>query len=599
MTFTEAAAEVLRLIGKPLHYKEITDIAIEKNLLSHVGKSPEVTMGARLAATLKKDASDNPLVGIKPGVFALREWEDRAVGVGLDAKKGTRRGTRDGATAEQDRGGAATDDDAREPPADEDGGEAPLERGPDDTPSEVRRPLPRAADSADDDEPILASPEATEATETTESGDDEEELLVAASPEYAVDEESTDVLFEDGIEEDTFPGDAARVARDERTPVNRLPSAASEGAAHASAPKAHAWTSPDAGSEDDDVEVEAAEDAEDEEPRGPDETMRAEAAAGAAEMFDEEEDDDQPILGTADDRPAAPGAEPADGRRRRRRRRRGRTNGEITPSTGGLPSYTATPAFEGRRDNRDVGRGEHDRRDVREPREPAGEGGFRPQLIELTGGDGHALDDLAGREMSDAVAVILSTFDRNAGAVSLPSRSRRLRSDGQARGGRPARAVSGRRRSPHRQREADFCWTAPALSARRRSRCADRLAALRRFARLEQEALAAVDWYRARVPRLHSKARGASRARVRGDCRARARAAGDRADSGTASPGCLPVAKHVFRVCFVPPPTGSNLPSSYAATDARSAASASPTCEARFTTMAQPLSAGFSLQARP
>ena len=52
MTFTDAAAEVLRLVGKPLHYKEITDIAIEKNLLSHVGKSPEVTMGARLAATL-------------------------------------------------------------------------------------------------------------------------------------------------------------------------------------------------------------------------------------------------------------------------------------------------------------------------------------------------------------------------------------------------------------------------------------------------------------------------------------------------------------------------------------------------------------------
>ena len=46
----DAAAEVLRLVGRPLHYKEITDIAIEKNLLSHVGKSPEVTMGARLAA---------------------------------------------------------------------------------------------------------------------------------------------------------------------------------------------------------------------------------------------------------------------------------------------------------------------------------------------------------------------------------------------------------------------------------------------------------------------------------------------------------------------------------------------------------------------
>src|SRR5215813_14431684 len=77
MTFTEAAAEVLRLAGKPLHYKEITELAIEKNLLSHVGKSPEVTMGARLAALLKKEDKENPIVRVKPGVFALREWEGK------------------------------------------------------------------------------------------------------------------------------------------------------------------------------------------------------------------------------------------------------------------------------------------------------------------------------------------------------------------------------------------------------------------------------------------------------------------------------------------------------------------------------------------
>src|SRR5689334_1743999 len=77
MTFTEAAAEVLRMAGKPLHYKEITELAIEKNLLSHVGKSPEVTMGARLAALLKKEDKDNPIVRVKPGVFALREWDGK------------------------------------------------------------------------------------------------------------------------------------------------------------------------------------------------------------------------------------------------------------------------------------------------------------------------------------------------------------------------------------------------------------------------------------------------------------------------------------------------------------------------------------------
>jgi hypothetical protein len=77
MTFTEAAAEVLRLAGKPMHYKEITELAIEKNLLSHVGKSPEVTMGARLAALLKKEDKTNPIVRVKPGVFALRDWDEK------------------------------------------------------------------------------------------------------------------------------------------------------------------------------------------------------------------------------------------------------------------------------------------------------------------------------------------------------------------------------------------------------------------------------------------------------------------------------------------------------------------------------------------
>src|SRR6476619_4358755 len=93
MTFTEAAAEVLRLAGKPLHYKEITELAIEKNLLSHVGKSPEVTMGARLAALLKKEDKTQSIVRVKPGVFALREW---------DEKKGRKKGAKDEPVAVED-----------------------------------------------------------------------------------------------------------------------------------------------------------------------------------------------------------------------------------------------------------------------------------------------------------------------------------------------------------------------------------------------------------------------------------------------------------------------------------------------------------------
>ncbi|MCC7539473.1 MAG: winged helix-turn-helix domain-containing protein, partial [Deltaproteobacteria bacterium] len=79
MTFTEAAAEVLRLAGRALHYKKITELAIEKNLLSHVGKTPDVTMGSRLATLVKKDRGDAPIVRVKSGYFALREWGEAAL----------------------------------------------------------------------------------------------------------------------------------------------------------------------------------------------------------------------------------------------------------------------------------------------------------------------------------------------------------------------------------------------------------------------------------------------------------------------------------------------------------------------------------------
>src|ERR1700739_721046 len=77
MTFIEAAAEVLRKAGKPLHYKEITELAIAQNLLSHVGKTPEVTMSHRLTSAGKKDDKEVPIVKAKPGIFALREWDGK------------------------------------------------------------------------------------------------------------------------------------------------------------------------------------------------------------------------------------------------------------------------------------------------------------------------------------------------------------------------------------------------------------------------------------------------------------------------------------------------------------------------------------------
>jgi hypothetical protein len=174
MTFTEAAAEVLRIAGKPLHYKEITELAIEKNLLSHVGKSPEVTMGARLAALLKKEDKENPIVRVKPGVFALREW---------DGKKGRGRKAAEAEAAPDDGSDEAEGEgvnaleleralnpEAHEPPDEDD--DEPIEVSGEDA---LRADLAASGaemfgDEEDDDEPIFGGPASEDAPRANGQG---------------------------------------------------------------------------------------------------------------------------------------------------------------------------------------------------------------------------------------------------------------------------------------------------------------------------------------------------------------------------------------------------------------------------------------------
>lgn len=330
MTFTEAAAQVLRLVGKPLHYKEITDVAIEKNLLSHVGKSPEVTMGARLAALVKKGDKENPLVRIKPGVFALREWDPAMIEKGL----------------------------ADRTPA--------LER--------------------------LAAQGYT--------GEPEVDTADEAPSEASSSPHASHVTFDD--EEGT--------------------------------------STPDEG-----------------------ERSRAELAAHATELFASEDDDDVPIFGAEVE--AAPAAQ-ADGaagdgsRRRRRRRGRGRPGDE----RGGddLPSYTVSDApavlpaeltqeLEARsgangeprperirpRDQERTDRGPERDRGEREVRGERGDRGAdrdrgrrdredrgpRVERVERVASNDGPMDDLAGKDLADAVESLLLGFDRGRGPVTAQTLS--------------------------------------------------------------------------------------------------------------------------------------------------------------------------------
>src|SRR5690606_18757608 len=179
MTFTEAAVQVLRLVGKPLHYKEITDVAIEKDLLSHVGKSPEVTMGARLAAIVKKDPKETQLVRIKPGVFALAEWDSEVVEKGLaDRTPALKR------IEQREKQGLVALAEA-EPEPDQESAE-----GSEGEPVEEGEPAPATAEVMDDDE--IARAELTAAaTELFEAEDDDDEPIFgrADDDEDVIDEE--------------------------------------------------------------------------------------------------------------------------------------------------------------------------------------------------------------------------------------------------------------------------------------------------------------------------------------------------------------------------------------------------------------------------
>ncbi len=74
MTFFEAAVEVLRRTGRPLHFKKITEVAVRDNLLSHVGKAPGDTMSSRLTQEIKRQGK-SVIVETRPGVYTIREGE--------------------------------------------------------------------------------------------------------------------------------------------------------------------------------------------------------------------------------------------------------------------------------------------------------------------------------------------------------------------------------------------------------------------------------------------------------------------------------------------------------------------------------------------
>ena len=71
MDFKAAAREVLDEVGHPLHYSDITEMALEAGYLDSAGLTPQNTMRARLSVDVR-DNPDTLFVQTAPGVYALK-----------------------------------------------------------------------------------------------------------------------------------------------------------------------------------------------------------------------------------------------------------------------------------------------------------------------------------------------------------------------------------------------------------------------------------------------------------------------------------------------------------------------------------------------
>jgi hypothetical protein len=69
--FKTAARKVLEEVGHPLHYTDITEIALNSGYLQSAGQTPQNTMRARLSVDVR-DNPDTLFTQTAPGVYGLK-----------------------------------------------------------------------------------------------------------------------------------------------------------------------------------------------------------------------------------------------------------------------------------------------------------------------------------------------------------------------------------------------------------------------------------------------------------------------------------------------------------------------------------------------
>lgn len=70
-TFKQSAIEVLKKAGKPLHYTEITRLALESGILETEGATPESSMSSQLIIDIRNKGEGSDFIKTAPGTFAI------------------------------------------------------------------------------------------------------------------------------------------------------------------------------------------------------------------------------------------------------------------------------------------------------------------------------------------------------------------------------------------------------------------------------------------------------------------------------------------------------------------------------------------------
>lgn len=70
-TFKTAAIKILQQEGKPLHFKDITRLALERGILVTQGATPELSMNAQISVDIKKNGKGSAFIRTAPSTYTL------------------------------------------------------------------------------------------------------------------------------------------------------------------------------------------------------------------------------------------------------------------------------------------------------------------------------------------------------------------------------------------------------------------------------------------------------------------------------------------------------------------------------------------------